>query len=200
MASWLTHLRIADKIKQKIKGIDLPYLMMGSIAPDANALNPAGTEALPAKEAFYEKYLVPERLFLRSDMTRSFLWGYYFRLLSDQIWQEQFIKTLSAEFAEQNQNSETSFEQLLKDETDAMDFDFLKEDGNQLLDELKNAQINTSLFYGFDPEQLSELKNRIIKHYDKSNQGTERTYTYLSKALMDRFIDMASDSCINMLL
>ena len=35
MATWLTHLRVAEKIKERIRDIDLDYFMAGSIAPDS---------------------------------------------------------------------------------------------------------------------------------------------------------------------
>ena len=42
MATWLAHLRIAEKIKERIPEIDISYLMMGSIAPDSG--EPDGTD------------------------------------------------------------------------------------------------------------------------------------------------------------
>ena len=200
MASWLTHLRIAEKIKQKIKDIDLSYLMVGSSAPDAALLNTAKSDSLPSKEEFYSKHLIPEKLFLRSDMTRSFLWGYYFNLLTDQLWTEQFVKPLSTDYAEKYQNPEKCFSDFIEEEQTAIDFTFLKENGYGLLEAFKNSEINLSYFNDFDQDGLPELKDRIMSYYNKNNLVIDSEYEYLNKELMDGFVNMAAENCIGMLL
>lgn len=200
MASWLTHLRIAEKIKQKIKGIDLSYLMIGSIAPDAAVLDAPDSNPLPSSEAFYNRHLIPEKLFLRSDKTRSFLWGYYFHLLTDQLWTEEFVKPFSADYAEKYQNPQKDFPDLMEAELSGVDFDFLKENGYGLLDGFKHAEINLSFFYDFDPDTIFELKDKIIAFYYKDSQALESAYEYLSRELIDGFIDKAAEKCIGMLL
>lgn len=200
MASWLTHLRIAEKIKQKIKGIDLSYLMMGSIAPDAVLFDADKSGSLPSSEEFYNKHLIPEKLFLRSDMTRSFLWGYYFHLLTDQMWTEKFVKPFSADYAEKYQNPGKNFSDFIEEEMYGIDFDFLKENGYGMLEEFKHSEINLSFFYDFDPEIIFEFKNKIIAYYYKDSHALERDYEYLNKELIDGFIAKAAEQCVGMLI
>ena len=52
MASWLTHLRIAEMIKQKVSEIDFPYLIIGSIAPDSGVPDESQRNYTPFKRGY----------------------------------------------------------------------------------------------------------------------------------------------------
>ena len=110
MASWLTHLRIAEIIKQRVPEIDFPYFLIGSIAPDSGVPDESRRNYTPSKEithssyqkdenaadidetVFFNNYLIPEKIMTRSDSTRSFLWGYYFHLVIDKLWLEEYFR------------------------------------------------------------------------------------------------------------
>lgn len=56
MASWLTHLRVAEKIKQKIPEIDFQYFIIGSIAPDSGEPDEKQRNYTPSKEVTHCRY------------------------------------------------------------------------------------------------------------------------------------------------
>lgn len=218
MASWLTHLRIAEKIKQKIDGIDLPYFMIGSIAPDSGVPDESDRNYIPSKEvthmryekddyetdmdesAFYNSYLVPERLMIRSDSSRSFLWGYYFHLISDKLWLEDCFKPLKVRFESEEEKKDTDFVDFIREEMFALDFDYLKEHGMGLVEELKSFDGNISAFYEFDTEYIYGCRDRIVAFYNGEPRQLDREYEYLNSQLLEEFINKVTDKCMSILV
>ena len=49
MASWMVHLRIADKLLDQLKDIDETAFVMGNIAPDSGVPNEDWTKFTPPK-------------------------------------------------------------------------------------------------------------------------------------------------------
>jgi hypothetical protein len=49
MASWMVHLRIADKLLNELKDIDETAFVMGNIAPDSGVPNEDWTKFTPPK-------------------------------------------------------------------------------------------------------------------------------------------------------
>jgi len=209
MASWLTHLRIAAKIKGKIKDIDLDYLMVGSIAPDSGKLDEANKHYEPSEEIthycrvkdkdkyinlkdFYNSHLKPEDFFLRSDKTRSFYWGYYFHLISDSIWFEKYIEDIKKDY-----KGENDFLSLLREETAALDFEYLEKNSeDNVFLKFKNIDIKADFFDIFPPQLIYENIEKIKSYYEKASFKLSREYKFLDSKGIDKFIDMAAKKCM----
>ena len=107
MATWVTHLMIADKLLEQFPLLDRRGFCVGSIAPDCNVENEDWTEFDPPREvthwmqgnrktaadceAFYQKYLVNRADEIKTEEHRSFLLGYYAHLTADAEFQ-RFIR------------------------------------------------------------------------------------------------------------
>jgi len=218
MASWLTHLRIAEKIKQKVPGIDFPYFIIGSIAPDSGIPDESEKNYTPPKEvthwryekddssfdmdetAFFDSYLVPEKLMTRSDSTRSFLWGYYFHLMADKIWLEDYFRPFQESYENLPEKPGKDFVAFIREEMYAVDFEYMEANGRKLIEQLGAFDGNISSFYEFDPEYIYECKNRIVNFYIGEPRRLDREYKYLSPQLIDEFIAKAAEKCINILV
>lgn len=101
MASWVTHLMIADRVLAKLPTLDRRGFCVGSIAPDCNVENEDFTAFTPPREvthwmrgnrksaddceAFYEEMIAPRRGL--SPEEHAFLLGYYAHLLTDAAMQ-----------------------------------------------------------------------------------------------------------------
>ena len=99
MATWVTHLMIADKLLEQFPLLDRRGFCVGSIAPDCNVENEDWTEFDPPREvthwmqgnrktaadceAFYQEYLVNRADEIKTEEHRSFLLGYYAHLIAD---------------------------------------------------------------------------------------------------------------------
>lgn len=218
MASWLTHLRVAEMIKQKVSEIDFPYFLMGSIAPDSGIPDESQRNYTPSKEVthcksqkdgnsaemdetvFFNSYLVPEKIMTRSDSTRSFLWGYYFHLITDKLWLEDYFKPYQESYGSDFEKPEKDFVDYIREEMFSVDFEYLEENGKKLLDQLDAFDGNINNFYEFDSEYIYECKKRIVDFYNGEPVRLNREYKYLSPQIIDEFVAKASEKCISILV
>lgn len=216
LATWLTHLRIAEKVKERIPGISLPYLMIGSIAPDSGIPDEACRVYNPPKEvthfsskvegkreihleAFFEKYLAPSKIITRSDNTRSFLWGYYFHLIADQVWIEQhFIPNKKKYEAEQHEGKD--FIDFMREEIFALDFLYLQKNGNEIIQKFKDIKLDLNFFNEFEPSYIYECQQKIVDYYEKNQYSLDREYKYYDLEKIERFVAQVSQKCIDVLL
>ena len=99
MASWVTHLMIADKVLSTIKSLKRKEFRVGNIAPDCNVENEDWTQFTPSREIthwmssdkkvaadcerFFDEYIKKRADKIRSDEEFSFLLGYYSHLVAD---------------------------------------------------------------------------------------------------------------------
>lgn len=218
MASWLTHLRVAEKIKEKISGIEFPYFMIGSIAPDSGVPDESQRSYTPSKEVthcrhqddgsaayidesvFFDNYLLPEKIMTRSDSTRSFLWGYYFHLITDKLWLEEYFRPFQKNYENECENPEKDFVDFIREEMYSLDFEYLKENGSDLIDQLKNFNGNINFFNEFDSDYIYECKKRIADFYSGEPLHLDRECKYLNPQMIDEFIAKASEKCISILV
>ena len=103
MATWITHLMIADRVLEKIPGLDRHSFCVGNIAPDCNVENEDWTQFVPSREIthwmsydrkvaadcerFYEEYIESRRNQIEKEKELSFLLGYYAHLVADAEFQ-----------------------------------------------------------------------------------------------------------------
>lgn len=103
MASWVTHLMIADGVLAQLPGLDRRGFCVGNIAPDCNVENADWTAFTPSREvthwmqgerkqasdceAFCKTYILDRRDEITSAEEWAFLLGYYAHLLTDAAFQ-----------------------------------------------------------------------------------------------------------------
>ena len=103
MASWVTHLMIADGVLARLPGLDRRGFCVGNIAPDCNVENEDWTAFTPSREvthwmqgerkkasdcdAFRDQYIVDRKEEIQSAEEWGFLLGYYAHLLTDAAFQ-----------------------------------------------------------------------------------------------------------------
>ena len=103
MASWITHLIIADEILKRFPTLDRRGFCVGSIAPDCNVENDDWTEFVPPKtvthwmegprkrmsdaERFWTECIEKRRDKVGSGEEYAFLLGYYAHLLTDAAYE-----------------------------------------------------------------------------------------------------------------
>jgi len=211
-------MRVAEKIKQKVPEIDFPYLLIGSIAPDSGMPDESRRNYIPSKEVthsrcqkdnaisdidesvFFGNYLVPEKIMTRSDSTRSFMWGYYFHLITDKIWLEEYFRPLKLRYESEAENPDKDFVDFIREEMFSLDFEYLKETGSELVDQLKSFDGNINFFHKFDSDYIYECKNRIIEYYSGELLHLDREYKYLTPQIIEEFVVKASKKCIGILV
>lgn len=101
MATWVTHLMIADEVLQKLPELDRRGFCVGNIAPDCNVENEDWTAFTPSREvthwmggqrkaaadceAFLEAYV--QNRDIKTAEEHAFLLGYYAHLITDAAFQ-----------------------------------------------------------------------------------------------------------------
>ncbi len=107
MASWVTHLMIADSVLDNVSSLDRRGFCVGNIAPDCNVENEDWTQFTPSRavthwmsaerktasdcDRFYKEYIENRRREIKTDEEYSFLMGYYSHLITDAEFQ-RFIR------------------------------------------------------------------------------------------------------------
>ena len=103
MATWITHLMIADGVLEHIPNLDRRGFCVGNIAPDCNVENEDWTTFTPPREvthwmrgerkkasdcdAFCDEYILMWKDKIKSPEEYAFLLGYYSHLLTDAAFQ-----------------------------------------------------------------------------------------------------------------
>lgn len=103
MATWVTHLMIADGVLQQHLGIDRRGFCVGNIAPDCNVENEDWTVFTPSREithwmqgkrkavsdcdAFCDEFLLKRIQHVKTEEEYAFLLGYYSHLIADASYQ-----------------------------------------------------------------------------------------------------------------
>lgn len=103
MATWITHLMLADRVLAAIPKLDRHHFCVGNIAPDCNVENENWTQFVPSREIthwmsaerktasdcdrFYEEYIENRKEKIDTIQEMSFLLGYYAHLIADAEFQ-----------------------------------------------------------------------------------------------------------------
>jgi len=103
MATWVTHLMVADRVLEQVPELARHEFCVGNIAPDCNVENEDWTQFIPPREVthwmsaerkvaadcerFYVEYMENRKQEIGSLEELSFLFGYYSHLITDAEFQ-----------------------------------------------------------------------------------------------------------------
>lgn len=104
MATWITHMMVADSVMQKLPWLDRRGFCVGNIAPDCNIENEDWTSFTPSREVthwmsgekkigtdaerFLSEYVLKRNSGISSKEEYSFMLGYYSHLVADAEFQK----------------------------------------------------------------------------------------------------------------
>jgi len=206
MATWIAHLRIAQRLLPFLSGTDETALFIGSIGPDCGVPENDGREFSPPvsvthwtktghrrdsdSEAFFSAYLSKKK----DAVSNSFYLGYYLHLISDIIWTEA-IALPNAEEYQMYFDADDGFINEVKRDWYDQDRIFLKENPDfypMLL--LASIKCFPNTYLSYYPSDAFEKKLRTIKEfYGIGYDKIDREYRYLTERDMDSFVDKATD-------
>lgn len=103
MATWVTHLMVADGVLKQFPNLDKRGFCVGNIAPDCNVENADWTAFTPPREvthwmqgerkvaadcdAFCKEHIIKRRADIKTAEQYAFLLGYYSHLITDAAFQ-----------------------------------------------------------------------------------------------------------------
>ncbi|MBN2387619.1 MAG: hypothetical protein JXB85_11415 [Anaerolineales bacterium] len=213
MATWIVHLRLAEALLERISGLDPEKFAVGNIAPDSGIPDekwenftppayvthfgtPDGSRQELADLEFFRRYLLP----LRGDSNLqqfSFRLGYFFHLVTDNLWGRQISRPTKERWLEQFAADEDFIWEVKKDWY-GLDFIYVRDHPECLFwSVFLAARPETGDLDFMLPEGILRQVAHIQEYYQRTDERVQdlyrRPYVYLGKAEMDRFVTEAAE-------
>ena len=221
MATWMVHLRVAEKVLDKISGLDAGQFAIGNVAPDSGVPDEKWENFDPPKEVTH--YLVenPEgpwfkfedlrflqeellgKVSLEDDPVKfSFLFGYFCHLATDNMWADRISRPMIEEHADEVEADRSGFIWEVKKDWYGLDFTYVRTHPDCLFwSTFLAAQYSTN-YLSFFPEQAIPTQLEYIKtFYQRTDEKIEQSFRledniYLNEAEMALFVDGAYRSLL----
>ncbi|SHN60983.1 Zinc dependent phospholipase C [Butyrivibrio hungatei DSM 14810] len=209
MASWMVHLRIADKLLDRIKDLDETAFVMGNIAPDSGVPNENWTEFHPPKvvshfktkaddetffdvEEFCDKYFNEELIGSYSKKEYSFFLGYYVHLLTDIDWTNDVYCGLLKAYPKEAAQDKNKLVWTAKGDWYDIDFLYLEEHPDFRAFHIYESAVDydNEFMDIFSKDAFENRRQYICGFYRSDNHGDlHRKYTYLTPEQSADFVD-----------
>ncbi|MBN2533010.1 MAG: zinc dependent phospholipase C family protein [Spirochaetales bacterium] len=181
MATWITHLRVAEKFQHEYSRKDYQYFLIGNIAPDAGILNPdKKTYSTPSSIShfrnknipkwktedlmFYRKYVKTNENKL-SSKERSFKIGYLYHLFLDNLWEFYINRPAKKKFCTQF-NENPLFIREIKKDWYGIDIEFIQKNPDWNTWKLFiNSKYDDNLLDFYPEEAINKKIKDIIDLY-----------------------------------
>lgn len=208
MATWMAHLRIAEKLLEIYPGLDRKSFLVGNIGPDAGVPNEDYSEFSPPKtishwydaegnvdaEDFYRKYLADTSGYSKEEL--SFYLGYYVHLLSDIEWRKLYEKKLEEPLYKDNLAKDPRFIWTIKEDWYGQDSVYLMEHPDNVFHkDFVNIREFPNKFLDFFPAEAFTISVKRITHgYLTAVEDPSREFKYLTKQEMNAYIAEATEA------
>ena len=213
MASWMVHLRVADRLLDKLGDIDETAFVVGNIAPDSGVPNEDWSVYTPSKEVSHFKKRVAGNAFFDIDefckkyfneelnktydkTAYSFFLGYYVHLLTDTEWTDRVLKPLVDSHPEEAAADRNKLVWTAKGDWYDIDFRYLKEHPDfRAFSLYENAVgFENSFMDMFSHDAFDQRRQYICGYYRSDNHGDlYRNYEYLTPEQSSKFVNEAVD-------
>lgn len=212
MASWIVHLRIADKLLDKISNLSPTAFVVGNIAPDSGVPNKDWSAFTPSGDIshfkttdnegfkdihineYVEKFFTDEQRKKYSSKENSFYLGYLVHLLTDMMWSKSIVRPSKDKFKHLHDKDRNEWIWTLKKDWYDLDFLYIKKNPNfRAFSIYKNALDFHNNYMDFFSEDAFENKRKyILNFYSEERENLDREYLYLSETEMDIFVNKSS--------
>ena len=213
MATWIAHLRLVENLLPMISELDHHHFAIGNIAPDSGIPDAKWEKFDPPSEVthfrvsgntywptadleFYRRYLTS--INPTGDKERfSFLLGYFFHLVTDNLWFHHIFRPTKARFAA-SFAADPQFIWEVKRDWYGLDFLFVREHPDSIFWRIFLDCQYTRDYLDFLPQKAIQQNLEHIKAlYQRTDEEIEKRYgerpgIYLSSTEMDGFISYAA--------
>lgn len=215
MASWIVHLRIAERLLERISPLDEMNFAVGNIAPDSGIPDEKWEKFTPPPEVshfqngasvhrdladleFYRHYLRPLQQTQLNPARYSFLLGYFFHLVTDNLWASKIGRPTKQKFLAQFE-ADKEFIWEVKRDWYGLDFEYVRSQPKSLFWRVFQPANFTGDYLDF--MSLNAIQQRIdyIKgFYLRTDEEVEKWYIqhpglYLTQVEMDAFVAESAD-------
>lgn len=215
MASWMVHLRIADRLLEQIPGLSPTEFIVGNIAPDSGVPNEDWSAFSPPTkvshfkttsnkadpDAFAAKYWTEKLRSGYNERQYAFFLGYLTHLLTDRLWSEQIALPSFRKYigGEPPYNGPKAWE--IKDDWYDLDFKFLRDHPDFRGFQIYQGAVNFRNDYmeEFSPDAFDNRRRYITSFYLQDKDNLDRAYLYLTEEEMDSFVDTSAREILDIL-
>ena len=215
MASWMVHLRIADKLLDNISDLSPVEFIVGNVAPDSGVPNEDWSVFTPSTQvshfktdsskanpdAFARKYFTPALQAGYSGQQYGFYLGYLVHLITDVLWVRDIYDPSKLRFAEERDKDPDNFIWKLKADWYDLDFKFLRDHPGFRAFRVYLGAVGFVNEYmeEFSPDAFDNRRQYITSFYLENNDHLDRDYPYLTEPEMDAFTDNAVKEILQLL-
>jgi hypothetical protein len=208
MGTWISHLRIAEKLLEHLPELDEVTFTFGNLSPDSGIPNANWTEFDPPKEVthflrrgegehaihdlvYYEKYLA--KIEPKDDIKLySFRLGYFFHLICDIMWAKRIASTTKQEFKRLFDEDPGKAVSIVKDDWYGLDQLYVREHPESNFWQVIMANPNPPSYLPFVKDAaLHQQYEHIRKYYSAQEDHwfLSLPYQYLNEATMGRMVE-----------
>lgn len=207
MASWMVHLRIADKLLETLSVESPIEFIVGNIAPDSGVPNEDWSAFSPPTKvshfktgnekagpgAFAEKYFREDQQKTYTNRQYGFYLGYLCHLITDQLWSEKIaVPSFRKHIGGEPPYRDPRVWDIKKDWYD-LDYKYLRDHPGfrAFRVYLGAVGFRNDFMEEFSPEAFDDRRAYITDFYLQGKDGLDRDYPYLTEAEMNAFTEDA---------
>ena len=210
MASWMVHLRIADRLLDSLPQLSAVDFVVGNIAPDSGIPNEDWTIFTPSTvvshfrvdpsdprtiqiPVFVERYFTRLQRANYTPAQNSFFLGYLVHLLTDQLWSAQVGNALKERFPDQWQADRQGLIVRAKEDWYDLDYKYLRQHPDFRAFRIYSGAVGYQNVFmrEFAPDAFDNRRQYITSFYLEENDHLDREYPYLTEGQMDGFVTSA---------
>lgn len=215
MASWMVHLRVADRLLDSIPGLSSTEFVVGNIAPDSGVPNEDWSAFTPSTtvshfksegkkadpEAFAAKYFTHVHRESYDKQQISFYLGYLTHLLTDVLWSKNIVYPSLDKHNMRFSPARTEFIWELKKDWYDLDFKYLRDHPNFRAFEIYRKAVGFQNHHmeEFSSDAFDNRRQYITRFYLEGREHLDRDYPYLTEAEMDAFVDCSAREILDIL-
>lgn len=207
MGTWISHLRIAEKLLEHFPELDEVTFTFGNLSPDSGIPNADWTQFDPPKEVthflrkgegehaihdlvYYAQYLAnikPED----DIQLYSFRLGYFFHLICDIMWARRIATTTKREFKRLFDENPAKAINIVKDDWYGLDQLYIRDHPESNFWQVIMANSNPPSYLPFVKEAaLHQQYEHIRKYYSEPDDHwfLSLPYQYLNETTMSRMV------------
>jgi hypothetical protein len=208
MGTWISHLRITEKLIPHFPELDEITFTFGNLSPDSGIPNADWTEFDPPKEVthfmrkgegehaihdlvFYQQYLAGIKP--KDDLNLySFRLGYFFHLICDIMWAKRIVSTTKIEFKDLFDKDYGKAVSIVKDDWYGLDQLYVREHLESNFWTVIMANPNPPSYLPFVKDNALHQQYEHIRKYYSAQEDQwflSIPYQYLNEKTMSRMVD-----------
>lgn len=215
MATWIVHLRVAQRLAERFAPLACIEFAVGSLAADCGAVMPDGSYSPPSSVTHWLKagqgkqscdYSRFAERYLNAGHTpaeNAFLLGYYAHLVTDMLWSEKINLPLKQKYSDFYKSDRDGFYRAVKPDWYECDFRYLCANPDfepyRELCALERLEIAPERLLGYYRDGMIMRQMENICEYYQGRLPEERELKYLTEAQVNRFVELAADDIAAML-